>query len=324
MNHAKTRLLAGAAVFFMTLPLAPLAHAQSPAEMALRLNRLEEQVRQLTGRNEELQFQMRQMQDGLQKQMGDVDFRLKDLEGGKGGGSRPAAQPPQRRSEAAPPLATGSAAAGRPDDGSLRAPGNSSADTTRGAPGPQNLGGLPSGPTAGPVTGQPGPLVRPEAGAPMVIAPEFGGGTQAGGPPPASAQAAARGGSMTASGSAEEEYALGQGFLQRKDYEFAETQFSNFVSQFPKDPRTPDALYGLGESYYQRQRHSDAIEPFLKVVSDYPQSPRASDSMLRLGQTLGAINEKEQACATLLELSRKYPRSAAKQQGDREQQRLKC
>ena len=46
--------------------------------------------------------------------------------------------------------------------------------------------------------------------------------------------------------------------------------------------------------------------------------------MLRLGQTLGAINEKEQACATLLELSRKYPRSAAKQQGDREQQRLKC
>ncbi|MDX6806735.1 YbgF trimerization domain-containing protein, partial [Terrihabitans rhizophilus] len=104
MNHAKTRLLAGAAVFFMTLPLAPLAHAQSPAEMALRLNRLEEQVRQLTGRNEELQFQVRQMQTEMQKQMGDVDFRLKDMEGGKGGGSRPAAQPPQRRSEAAPPL----------------------------------------------------------------------------------------------------------------------------------------------------------------------------------------------------------------------------
>jgi tol-pal system protein YbgF len=305
--------LAGAAM--SALP----AYAQSAADVSLRLNRLEEQVRQATGRNEELQFQVKQLQDQLQRQMGDVDFRLKDLEGGKGGGgSRPApaaSAPPQRRSDAAP--------MGGPMAGPSSAQNGGAADPSRPAPGPQNLGGLPSGPSAPPVTGSPGPLARSAPGAPMVIAPDLAGSSPAGGQPPAGAPGG-RMNTATPTGSADDEYALGQGFLQRKDYEFAETQFSQFLAKFPKDAHTPDALYGLGESYYQRGRHSDAIEPLLKVVSEYPQSPRAADSMLRLGQTLGAINEKEQACATLLELGRKYPRSAAKQQSTREMQKLKC
>jgi tol-pal system protein YbgF len=295
------------------------AQAQSAADVSLRLNRLEEQVRQATGRNEELQFQVKQLQDQLQRQMGDVDLRLKDLEGGKGGGSRSApaaATPPQRRSDAGP--AAGPAGGGYPT-----AQNNGAADPSRPAPGPQNLGGLPSGPSGPPVTGSPGPLARAEPGAPMVIAPDLAQSSPAGSPPPAGAPGG-RMNTMTASGSADEEYALGQGFLQRKDYEFAETQFSQFLAKFPKDAHTPDALYGLGESYYQRGRHSDAIEPLLMVVSEYPQSPRAADSMLRLGQTLGAINEKEQACATLLELGRKYPKSAARQQSTREMQKLRC
>jgi tol-pal system protein YbgF len=313
-------VLAGISGIALSLAAEPVL-AQSASETSLRLGRVEEQLRQMTGRNEELQHQIRQLQEQMQRQAGDVDFRLKELESGRGGGggARPAqqpsgapSQPPQRRSEMAPPQTNSGLGS------------NSSAGVGGPAPGPQNLGNLGGGPTSGPVSGSPGPLVRQEPGAPMVIAPDLAGGGQNGAPPGGRAPGGAMGMTATATGSPDEELALGQGFLQRKDYEFAETQFNQFLTQFPNDARTADALYGLGESYYQRNRHSDAIEPFLKVVSDYPQSPRAADSMLRLGQTLGAINEKEQACATLLELGRKYPKTPARQQSTREMQKLSC
>jgi tol-pal system protein YbgF len=308
------------------LTAAAPALAQSPSEMSLRINRLEQQVRQLTGQNEEYQHQIRQLQQQLQSQ------------GGAPAGMPSAATTP-RQPNAGPPNAgppgtirppnAGPPAGTRPNPG----PQIGSADPSIPAPGPRDLGTMPSGPTTGPVTGSPGPLNSSEPGAPLVIAPDFqqpgqgappgvdvGPGMPATGPGPS--QGAPQ--TATATGSAEEEYALGAGFLQRKDYEFAETQFRSFLNQFPTDPRVPDALYGLGESFYQRKQHSDAIEPFLDVVTKHAQSPRAADSMLRLGQTLGAIDQKEQACATLMELGNKYPRSNARAQSTKEMSRLGC
>ncbi len=307
------RILLAAAMLTSAAP----ALAQSPSEMSLRINRLEEQVRQLTGQNEEYQHQIRQLQQQIESQ------------GGTPGGVPSAAAGPR------PPNAGPSLAAPRPPNagppaGTRPNPGAQmgSADPSVPAPGPRDLGTMPSGPTTGPVTGSPGPLNSNEPGAPLVIAPDFqqpGQGARPGvdvGQPPPGMQGAPR--TATATGSPEEEYALGAGFLQRKDYEFAETQFRSFLNQFPTDARVPDALYGLGESFFQRNQHSDAIEPFLEVVTKYAQSPRAADSMLRLGQTLGAIDQKEQACATLLELGNKYPRSNAKAQSTREMSKLGC
>ncbi|MFC5066439.1 tol-pal system protein YbgF [Flaviflagellibacter deserti] len=309
MIRARSLLLAaGIAGFSFVLPQG--SFAQNASDMSLRINRLEEQVRQLTGRNEEYQFQIRQLQD-----------QVKALQGGPGVPGRAQAGQPPRQTDARPPQQPlGPPAGTRPSAGVQMG----AADPSQPAPGPQNLGQLPTGPTGGPVTGQPGPLAQ-EPGAPMVLAPDF----QPGGAPqqPPAGPGGGPGGSiasLTASGSPDEEYSLGAGFLQRKDYEFAETQFRSFLQTFPNDKRVPDALYGLGESYYQRNQHNDAIEPYLKVVTDYPQASRAADSMLRLGQTLGAINQKEQACATLMELGRKYPRSGAKGQSDREMQKLGC
>ena len=58
---------------------------------------LEEQLRQMNGKIEELNFQVLQMQEQMRKQQEDNEFRFQQLEGGSSG------QPPaQKKSEAAP------------------------------------------------------------------------------------------------------------------------------------------------------------------------------------------------------------------------------
>lgn len=349
-------LLAGAAFAAIAAP----AFAQSASEMQLRINRLEEQVRQLTGQNEEYQHQIRQLQQqlgpaaGAQAQSAGARPGMPPQQSGQAGigGARPPVgapmgAPPQQQAMPGQgmnqPGRPGMAQPGMGGQPQIYIPpgSNSAADPNVMAPPPTDLGSLSTGPG-----GQMGGQGQPPMGgpprdpnAPLVITPNIPGAspTHMGTPgvpnpntppgvdpdlnaPPGGQDFAI----ATPTGSAEDEYALGAGFLQRKDYEFAETQFRNFLKQYPSDQRVPDALYGLGESFYQRGQHSDAIEPFLEVVTKHGNSPRAADSMLRLGQTLGAIDQKEQACATLLELGNKYPRSNAKSQSAREMSKLGC
>jgi tol-pal system protein YbgF len=334
-------LLAATALAGLAAPV----FAQSASELTLRINRLEEQVRQLTGQNEEYQHQIRLLQQQLQQG------------GAPATGNASAPRPPAGQpSMSQPPGA-------RPPMGGVNPNAQiGAANPNIPAPGPQDLGtmsGTPgAGPNAGPGAGAPGSHMGTEPGAPLVLAPDFqqqqqqhqqgamppgpsldpslppgvNGAPQlppgVGAPPPGVGapqqnpnQSMA---TLTPGGTPEEEYALGAGFLQRKDYEFAETQFQNFLKQFPNDARAPDALYGLGESFYQRKQYNDAIEPFLEVVTKHGQSPRAADSMLRLGQTLSQIDQREQACATLLELGNKYPKSTARTQSVKEMQKIGC
>lgn len=57
--------------------------AQSAASLAVRVDRLEEQMRQYNGQIEELNFRVRQLQEQLQRFQEDTEFRFQDLEGGK-------------------------------------------------------------------------------------------------------------------------------------------------------------------------------------------------------------------------------------------------
>lgn len=107
---------------------APSGRGAPPGDLVARLlervGLMEEEVRRLRGRMEELDFANRQQAQALEKLQGDIDFRLQQLEG-QGGGARPA--PPARPAPAAgvaPPLppiagpapAAGAAAAPRPPE----------------------------------------------------------------------------------------------------------------------------------------------------------------------------------------------------------------
>jgi tol-pal system protein YbgF len=123
-----------------------------------------------------------------------------------------------------------------------------------------------------------------------------------------------------------DEFDLGIGYMERKDYALAEETMRNFGQKYPSDPLVADSQYWLGESFFQRQQYRDAAEAFLAVTTKFDKSAKAPDALLRLGQSLAALKEKEAACAAFGEVTRKYPRASngVKAAIDREQKRVKC
>jgi tol-pal system protein YbgF len=147
-----------------------------------------------------------------------------------------------------------------------------------------------------------------------------------GAPPQPRGPASAALTTLPPSATPKDEFDLGIGYMQRKDYALAAETMKNFAQKYPSDPLIADSQYWLGESYFQRQQYRDAAEAFLGVTTKFDKSGKAPDSLLRLGQSLAALKEKEAACAALGEVTRKYPRASAgvKAAVDREQKRVKC
>jgi len=92
------RFLALALLIAASVTLAGPAAAQDAADFVVRLNRLENQVRQMSGHIEQLQFENRQLKDQLRKFEEDIEFRFQESAGGRGAAPRlaspPAAAPP--------------------------------------------------------------------------------------------------------------------------------------------------------------------------------------------------------------------------------------
>jgi tol-pal system protein YbgF len=191
------------------------------------------------------------------------------------------------------------------------------------APGaPQALGG---GQLPIPAEGAVGAPGGRGAGEPLDLA-NTGGPRNPAGPQPRTPGAAAGLTTLPPSATPKDEFDLGIGYMQRKDYALAEETMRNFAQKYPSDPLMADSQYWLGESFFQRQLYRDAAESFLAVTTKYDRSGKAPDALLRLGQSLAALKEKEAACAALGEVTRKYPRASGgvKSAVDREQKRIKC
>jgi TolA-binding protein len=101
---------------------------------------------------------------------------------------------------------------------------------------------------------------------------------------------------------------------------------SEFLLRRFLNDRLPSDAHWLGESLFQRQRYRDAAEIFLEVSTKHDKSGRAPDSLLRLGQSLAGLGERDAACASLAEVGRKYPRASVsvKQGVEREHKRVRC
>ena len=314
-------LLAAAPLLGLSLPAA----AQDAADFVVRLNRLENQTRQMAGQIEELQFENRQLKEQLRKFQEDVEFRFQD---GRAP-SRPAASLP-----AATPSQTPSAgaAARPPRRGDAFDPA-----AMPGAPGaPQPLGTTPPSAPLSPVgRGTPGggPTIgslidaedEPRAGAqgaPLDLNQVARTATAATPPPAATSPSVA----ATGSGNARADYEAAYAYVLQRQYEQAEMGLRQFLQSHPRDRLVPDATFWLGETYLQRNRPREAAEQFLKISTQHATSAKAPDAMLKLGVSLNALGAREQACATFAELERKYPQAApnVKQGVEREQKRARC
>jgi tol-pal system protein YbgF len=292
------------------------------SDLAVRLDRLESHLRQLTGAIEQLQFRNQQLEQQIQRMQGNL-----------GAGPGLAANPPPRIAPQASPLPP------NPPPVIPAVPGRRSDvfDPTQNpnAPGaPQKLGSMPTiaspDPGAQASIGVPGGRV---AGAPLDLSTPGSDPSLLGDPgllPPPPRNPSATGGQMAAvappSATPRDEFDLAFGYVQRKDYALAEDSLRAFLKKHPSDGRVADAQYWLGESLYQRQRYRDAAESFLTVTTKFDRNPKAPDALLRLGQSLAALGEKETACAAWGEISRKYASASAgvKKNVAAEQKRVRC
>jgi tol-pal system protein YbgF len=270
------------------IPAGAPGEPDNAAGLVVRINRLEEDLRQAYGRIEELQNAQRRLEAQLQKFRQDVEFRLGDRSG--------AAPPPDSDVAEAPLDPDQPAIAPRPRRSDAFDP---NADPS--APGaPRPLG--TTTPSAPLVRESPAPFARepPPPGAPL----ELGKG-----PPPAPQPS---GPLVVGSGVAmldqpREQYNSAMQAFQAGQYPEAESGFKAFLAANPAHRLSPDAIFYIGETYLQRSRPREAAEQFLKVTTDYSKSSRAPESMVRLGQTLAALGNSDQACATLTEFGKRYP-----------------
>lgn len=272
-----------------------------PAALSVRIDRLERELRQMTGQNEELQHRVQTLEEQL-RAVRAVEPARPAAPAAPATAATPEVDPapkPVRRADAFDPAAT------------------------PGAPGaPKPLGATtPSAPIVDPAKA--GAVSSRDPGAPLDIA-----HSRLVGDRPASTQ----GETDTPVGAAilpsapKDEFEEGAALLRAGKYESAEKALSAYLTKNPKSRQAAAATYSLGESFFLRGRHREAAEKYLEISTRYGQSTQAPDALLRLGQSLAAMGAKEQACAAFAEIGAKYPAAVGRLRDpiDRESRKAGC
>jgi tol-pal system protein YbgF len=248
--------------------------ASGAAGLAVRMNTLEDQVRQLNGQVEQLSYQIRQLQDLVTRMSQDTEYRFQSM--GQGGGQNT----PQRSSAMQAPAQT------EPPPITIISPSGQTLGTIPGRPldlasalgQPLPDSRYPQQPTLG--TGPGGTMAAPSQNSQLALAP---------------------------SGDPKDIYDLSYGYILRGEFDLAEASFRDFLVQYPNDPLAGNAVYWLGESLFARGMYRDAADAFLKGYSEYPDGAKAPDSLYKLGMSLKELGQAEAACSTFTEIGRRYP-----------------
>jgi tol-pal system protein YbgF len=261
------------------------------ADIEVRMERLEQQMRDLTGRVE----QMTNRVDRLRQRIGQISS--------DGGGrfSPGVAGPPPAFAPRAPRRV--SAATGpMPSAGTLTPPG------IPGRPGMPERPGMPAPPENDTLT-PPTPLLPHSA--------DLGGPGNNPNPPA---------GGVLPSGPVSAQYNFAFGLLKEADYPAAEEALRAFVQQHPKSTLAGDAQYWLGETYYARRQYHQAASVFAEGYRRYPKGSKASQDLLKLGMSLARGGEHRNACLAFAQLDHDFPRSGAavKARAVTEKKRLGC
>jgi tol-pal system protein YbgF len=294
------------------------------ADSAGRFDRIEAQMRTLTGQLEDLSYQLRQLQDQLKRMQEDTEYRFGELEGGARPAKRPAASvatpapaPPRNNPDAI--------AAPAGDQAPAPALAPAPADATALGPPPRSLGTLTLDAPAD-AGDQPIDLSSiarggsaPQPTAPASAAPASASPAgQAAGPAPAPV--------IASLGSARGDYDQAYNLVLAGDYGRAEVALRQFLQTYPQDVLAPDAQYWLGESMFARGKYREAADEFLAGYKAYPKSNKGPDTLLKLGLSLAGLGERAAACSTYTQVLKQYPQmsNAMRQRVATEQASASC
>lgn len=257
-----------------------------------RVTDLQQQVRELTGKVEELNFMVLQMQEQLrQLQQG----------GGAAAPSQQPAQEPKKQSQAVEPQSPASETGAKQE--MPRA-----ASTTQSAPAlpgvgaeknaeqkninaeeaPKDLGSIEFDKN--------GNILNGSVNQNAVATGGQGQATQSGSALPTAPQTT----------SAKELYDIGYKNILSGDYRAAEADFRAFQERYSTDPQIADASFWLGESLFGQKRYREAAQAYIDVQRNYKDSPRGPENLLKLGMSMAHLDEQKVACATFAEVTKRY------------------
>ena len=271
-----------------------LAQASDP-----RLIQLEEQVRSLNGKLEELNFQILQMQEQMRKIQEDNEFRLQELEkkAGDAGGSKSRNVAEQAPEENAPATAAASDTAAAADTSlAENHPPAAEQETTAATDSPAKTG-EPERQFGTITVDKDGNVVSTTVDQPVDLLPK------AAEQKTDNVEVAA----LPQTDDPEELYRNSYQFVLSGDYANAEAGFRDHIKRFPEDGKAADVSYWLGESLLGQQKYREAAEVFLAGSKQFPKAKKAPDMLLKLGVSLVGLNQKDVACATFGEVAKRYP-----------------
>lgn len=87
--------------------------------------------------------------------------------------------------------------------------------------------------------------------------------------------------------------------LANKKYSEAATQFSKFVTKYPKDELAAKAQLRAGDSYLNAKQNDEASAAYHAVINKYPQSPEAKEAEQALAELVGGISDPAKLAAAL-------------------------
>lgn len=112
-----------------------------------------------------------------------------------------------------------------------------------------------------------------------------------------------------------------------RDWPGVETAMSQFVADWPRSTRVPQAKYWFGRSFAAQGQYPQAAKAFLDVYQSAPRSTPAPDALIALAGALNAMTKPKDACQVLGELEAVYGAKLTETQradAGRQRTRAKC
>jgi tol-pal system protein YbgF len=107
------------------------------------------------------------------------------------------------------------------------------------------------------------------------------------------------------------EYEAALGLFRESKFKEAQTAFEALIANHPKGTLLPNAHYWLGSSLYQQKGYLQSAATFGKVASNWPHDPKAPDALLKQADALVAAKDVNGAVKVLETLVEKYPTNPA-------------
>lgn len=98
--------------------------------------------------------------------------------------------------------------------------------------------------------------------------------------------------------------------LIQENFLDAEKYFNIFIGENPEDPLASNAYYWLGETFYVQKKFQKAAISFAKGYQKFPKGNKAIDQLFKLALTFINLGKNEDACAAFSKLEIEFPNAS--------------